>query len=92
MPSFYRTLFTNTSDVVEGTMMAVATAASSTGTNERLMQNAVSTSMRLASAARMAEAQAARAAEIRSLEAQRAASRKAALEVRKRPILTGRND
>ncbi len=71
VPSFYRTLFTNTSDVVEGTMMAVATAASSTGTNERLMQNAVSTSMRLASAARMAEAQAARAAEIRSLEAQR---------------------
>lgn len=27
VPSFYRTLFTNTSDVVEGTMMAVATAA-----------------------------------------------------------------
>ncbi len=80
VPSFYRTLFTNTSDVVEGTMMAVATAASSTGTNERLMQNAVSTSMRLASAARMAEAQAARAAEIRSLEAQRAASRKASAD------------
>lgn len=56
VPSFYRTLFTNTSDVVEGTMMAVATAASSTGTNERLMQNTVSTSLRLASAARMAEA------------------------------------
>ena len=83
VPSFYRTLFTNTSDVVEGTMMAVATAASSTGTNERLMQNAVSTSMRLASAARMAEAQAARAAEIRSLEAQRAASRKAAADSEK---------
>lgn len=83
VPTFYRTLFTNTSDVVEGTMMAVATAASSTGTNERLMQNAVSTSMRLASAARMAEAQAARAAEIRSLEAQRAASRKAAADSEK---------
>ena len=83
VPSFYRTLFTNTSDVVEGTMMAVATAASSTGTNERLMQNAVSTSMRLASAARMAEAQAARAAEIRSLEAQRAASRKASADSEK---------
>ena len=83
VPSFYRTLFTNTSDVVEGTMMAVAMAASSTGTNERLMQNAVSTSMRLASAARMAEAQAARAAEIRSLEAQRAASRKAAADSEK---------
>lgn len=63
--------------------MAVATAASSTGTNERLMQNAVSTSMRLASAARMAEAQAARAAEIRSLEAQRAASRKASADSEK---------
>ena len=90
VPSFYRTLFTNTSDVVEGTMMAVATAASSTGTNERLMQNTVSTSLRLASAARMAEAQAALQKFVRLKRKRRLAERLP--QIRKRPILTGRND
>ena len=83
VPEFYKSLFHYTPDRVEDTVLTMASVPMSFGTNDRLMQTAASTPVRIHSAMRIAERQSVRAAEMRRLEAEAKMARLAAEEEQK---------